>query len=353
MKKSLNIVLVLLLTLILSSCFTSQDDVNKAKQNIWIIEMNNTNEFIDTNDSWGNIGLKKEDIIDDIEEKIELIEEEKIEKIIIKSLTKEQFLEFDDLSNEDIFDKEVEIKWKTLWKVDKIIVTFVNNDSEFPVDTYTLKQFVSGWDTFLYRAFTKYETLDDWENIYVFEAFSWDISTKLQITINVIPEKEEVTIDPRVEEVEKNNTVYEEIELSDLPVNATFWTPVELWNGKISYTDLKWLEIKRDVNPTLTCENLTSVLADKVDSWFFWNTCRPIEGEEWVSYFVVRLDGDNYVYEKHYYLSYKWLYGIQELETGTWVDSKNIAEKNAELKLINDDFSILEVSDELFKEILK
>jgi len=42
------------------------------------------------------------------EEVVEVKEE--VKKIIIESLTDNQLLEFNDLSNEDIFDKEIEIK---------------------------------------------------------------------------------------------------------------------------------------------------------------------------------------------------------------------------------------------------
>jgi hypothetical protein len=136
-------------------------------------------------------------------------------------------------------------------------------------------------------------------------------------------------------------------------VSAEFWTPTDLWGGKYSYTDLKWLELISDTNPNLECESLTSELSDKIDTWFFWNTCRPISWDEWLSFYVIRLDWDNYIYEKHYYLSYKWIYWVQELEKGTWVDSKNIWEKNKELKEKNEDYPILKITDELFKQILK
>jgi hypothetical protein len=103
----------------------------------------------------------------------------------------------------------------------------------------------------------------------------------------------------------------------------------------------------------MTCKNITSILADRIKSWFFWNTCRPIKDKEWISFFVITLDWENYIYQKHYYLPYRWLYWIQELEAWTWVTSKNIKEKNKELKEKNNNFGILKITDELFKEILK
>lgn len=338
MKKTINIILVLLLALILSSCFTSKDDVNKAKQDLWIIEVDN--------DSWTNLfnENENEDILEEVEK------EDDVKKIEITSLTEDQFLELDDLSNKNLTDLELEITWKTIWNVDKIVVTFVNETSNFPVDKYTLKQFKAGDINFLYRAFSKYETLDMWKNVYIFEAYSGEKISKLQLVLNIFKEEEKTSIDPRVENID--NT-FDDFDITTLPSNSTYWNPVDLWNWSFSYSDIRWLEIKSDINPTLSCETITSVLADKINSWFFWNTCRPIEGDEWVSFFVVRLDWDEYVYEKHYYLSYEWLYWVQELERWTWINTQNIWEKNTELKEKNEDFVILKITDELFKEILK
>lgn len=352
MKKTINIILLLLLTFVLSSCFTSQDDVNKAKQNLWIIDWT-------VNDSWNNledeINKAKEKLseviehtVDDVKEEIvnQIERSEEVQKIEIRSISAGQFLELDDLSSKDLLSWEVEITWKTLNNVDKIVVTFKNETSDFPDDEFELKKFSSWDETFLYRAFSRYETLDYGKNIYVFKAFAWDIVTELELTINVTKEEEK-------EISEKTEKIYEDIIMWELPSNEKFGTPTELWNGKISYSDLNWLEIKRDVRPKLSCETVTSTLADSISGYFYWNTCRPVLNDEWISFFVVRLDWDNYIYEKHYYLSYTWLYWIQELETWTWVTKVNIWEKNTELKKINDNFGILEITDELFKEILK
>ncbi len=349
MKKILNIFSILFLIMILSSCITSQDEVNKAKQNLWIIDW--WNNVVDSwvvektnSDTWMEWDNKTDEEVDEenIVDNNENIREE-VKKIEIKSLTDNQLLQFDDLSNKDLLWGEVEITWKTLWKVDKIVVNFVNEDSDFPVDKYTLKQFKPGDETFLYRAFSRYETLDFWKNVYIFEAYSWDEVTKLELILNVFEDQKKQ---------DKEETL-EDVNVSNLPSNEMFWTPTDLWNGKVTYSDLNWLEIKRSIIPELTCEKVTSVLADEINWYFYWNTCRPIKDNEWVSFYVVRLDWDKYVYEKHYYLPYQWLYWIQELETGTWVTSENIWAKNSELKEKNEDFWIVKISDELFKEILK
>lgn len=333
MKKTIKIFSVILLILILVSCGTSKSDIDKAKENLWIIE--NTNSDID---SWSNIWLENEEEV--VEKK------EEIKKIEITKLTNDQFLELDDLSNKNLLDLELEITWKTIWKVDKIIVTFVNEWSEFPVDKYTLKQFNSGDSSFLYRAFKKYETMDMWKNVYTIEAYSWNEISKLQLVLNAYE-------DDNLERTNEDNLTVQEIDIEKLPKNATYWTPVLLWKWKISYSDLQWLEIVSDNIVWLTCDNITESIADKVNSWFFWNTCRPISWDEWISFFIVRLDWDEYVYEKHYYLPYQWIYWIQELERWTWVDIKNIWEKNTELKVKNSEYNILNITDSLFKEILK
>jgi hypothetical protein len=358
MKKQFKFLIIMLLTVILSSCITSQDEVNKAKQNLWIQESwtnqnilnsnsNSNNKLTQdinnkeniTENTWSDI---KQDSIDTI--KNELLKEkpvkEESKKIEITSLTDNQFLELDDLSWKDLLWWAVEITWKTLSDVDKIIVTYKNDTSDFPDDRFQLKQF-KPWDkTFLYRAFSKYETLDFGKNVYVFEAYKWNEITKLQLIINVKKD-------------EKKNRIIEKLDISKLPVNEKFWNPMDLWEWKIGYTDLKWLEIKSENIPELVCEKVTTVLADRIKGWFFWNTCRPIKDKEWVSFYVIRLDWDKYIYEKHYYLPYQWIYGVQELETWTWVTNSNIWEKNSELKEKNKDFSILWITDDLFKEIIK
>lgn len=350
MKKYISIFLLLFLTMILSWCFTSQDEVNKAKQNLWIISWDNNLNDEKINKAKQNLENTSEKTIKEVDlndtkqlNEIQKTEKkEEFKKIEIKSLTDNQLLKLDDLSGVDLLGWAVEITWKTLWNVDKIVVKFSNETSDFPDDTYTLKKF-KAWDkTFLYRAFSKYETLDYWRNVYIFEAYSGDEITKLELILNV---KDDVS----------NETVnnWESIDITKLPVSEKFWNPIELWNWKIWYSDLNWLEIKSEVLPDLTCEKVTSMLADKINWYFYWNTCRYIKDKEWVSFFVIRLDWDKYIYEKNYYLPYQWLYWVQELETWTWVTSINIWEKNSELKEKNKDFWILEVTDDLFKQILK
>jgi len=358
MKKQLKLIILLSLIFSLTSCITSQEEVLKAKQNLWIVDgqVNNSQDFqeenmdnniVENTSEEENKGALIEtwwiDEIEDVSEKENKeIKKEETKKIEIKSLTDNQFLEFDDLSNKDLLWWAVEITGKTLDEVDKIIVTFKNETSDFPDDRFQLKQF-KAWDpTFLYRAFSKYETLDYWKNIYVFEAYKWDEVTKLELIFNVFEdEKEEKTKD------------LEKLDISKLPKNEKFWNPIEIWDWKIAYTDLRWLEIKWESISWLKCENLTDILKERIKWYFYWNTCRPVNEKEWISFYVIRLKWDKYIYEKDYYLDYMWVYWVQELETWTWVTIENIWEKNSELKEKNENYAILNVTDDLFKEILK
>ncbi len=351
MKKLLQIVSLLVLSLLLTSCFTDKENVNDAKRQMWIIETDNSinNSVQDAKQEMLETGGGQPNKVDKkvVEKKPE------VKKVEIKSLTEKQLLEFDSFEWENLLDWKVEITWKTLGQVDKIIVNFANETSKFPIDRYTLKQFTSGDKTFLYRAFTKYETLDFWKNVYIFEAYAWEEITKLQLILNVVKEeekKEEITTETKTEEVQK---VYQDIALDELPSTQIFWSPSSDGNWVVSYSNIDWLEIKREVISELKCDSVTSVLADRLNSWFFWNTCRPILWEEWVTFFVIRLDWDEYVYEKHYYLSYKWMYGVLELERWTWVDNQNISDKNKELKEKNDSYPIMGIADNLFKQILE
>ncbi len=340
MKKIINIIILLFMIILMSSCFWSDDKVNQAKKELWIIEVDNADET-DENDSWSNVDLQESTWSIDLSWKIE-----EVKKNDIISLTDEQFLELDDLSGIDLSKWELEIKWKTLSNVDKIIVTFENKDSEFPVDKFVLKQF-KAWDVaFVYRAFSRYETFDYWKNVYTFEAYSWDKVSKLQLVVNYEKQDEKNVS-------EKIQNISEKISLNTLPSNSIYWNPIDLWNWSVSYSDLKWLEINKKDYSDLTCDNLSASLVDKISSYYYWNTCRSIKDKQGVSFFVIRLDWDKYVYEKHYYITSEWINWVQELEKWIWVDLNNIKDKNQELKGKNLDYPILKVTDELFKEMIK
>lgn len=338
-KKSMNIVSVLLLILLLSSCFGSSDeDISKAKKDLLETQQSGSLDSTGSQDWW--------EVVPD---------EQEFKQVEITPLTEEQFVELDDLSDEDFSDWEVEIKWRTLTDVDKISISFENTDSEFPADKYDLKQFKSGDKDFMYRAFSRYESFDYGKNVYIIEAHSWDKVSKLQLIINLKLE-EDTEASEEVKDVEKNKedeTVTSDLSIKSLPTTWKFWNPIDLWSNKFWYSDIKWLEIKKSKFDDLTCENLTTEYTDKIGWYFFWNTCRPISTDKWISFFIIRLVWSKYYYEKHYYLVDKWVYWIQELETWEWVTKDDLEAKNLELKLKNADYDILKISDDLFKEIVK
>ena len=72
-------------------------------------------------------------------------------------------------------------------------------------------------------------------------------------------------------------------------------------------------------------------------TWYYWNTCRP--SDNWIGFYLVRLDWKNYVYEK-YNIANTWESTIKELEKGTSnEDTKDTIEsRNNELKLRNSEF---------------
>jgi len=91
-------------------------------------------------------------------------------------------------------------------------------------------------------------------------------------------------------------------------------------------------------------------LRGRINTWFYWNTCRDITKDLGIYFNVLRLEGEKYIYERHY-LDFKHnLYGVYELETGTGVTQDTIAEKNNELK--EREFSSLEVVDMLMRDIV-
>ena len=100
----------------------------------------------------------------------------------------------------------------------------------------------------------------------------------------------------------------------------------------------------------MSCETLTDYLSERMTSWYYWNTCRDIVKDKGIKFNVIRLQGDDYVYERHYIDFVHGFYGVYELETGTGVTSENIADKNNELKLR--EFPSLDIVDDLIKDIV-
>lgn len=355
MKK---ISILLSIIFLLSSCFTSPEDVNNAKKDMWIIEEEIKND---------------ENKVDE-----EVNSETETGSISINSLTEDNFIKIGELDYNDFLKWEAEISWTTLEKIDKIEVSFKNNSSEFPDDLFELKQF-KPWDkSFVYRAHTNYRVLDFWVNEYIFTAYVWDKVSKTQIIVNVINKEEVEKKDESEKEEEKDpltdkkedieSVKFDKINLDneewslDLPSWWAYWHPISLWENWFTYSDISWLEInKYSFSWELSCESeiVTQFLTKEIWTWFYWNTCRNIlPVKEWeetkaISMFVIRLDWEKYIYEKHFLDMNKWLYWKYEIEKWTWVGKDTIWEKNTELKESNDDIINIDIVDNLFKIIVK
>ena len=195
----------------------------------------------------------------------------------------------------------------------------------------------------MYRAFKKYETLDYGENKYIIEAYSWAEVSKIELIINI----DEKSLESSNEEI-----LTEQVNLNSLPVWWDFWNPVDIWLGKFTYSDIKWLQVEKLINADLALDSdsVNEFLADRIDGWFFWNSLRPVSWEEWVSFYLIRLEWDKYFYEKHYYTN-SWFYWVLVLETWSWIDLNWLSEKNTQLKEKNIDFTITTISDKLFKKL--
>jgi hypothetical protein len=267
-------------------------------------------------------------------------------------------------------DAEIKIKWSTNEILESIQVEFSNKDSDFKNDLYKLKTFKPGDTAFQYVASPLYEVLDYGDNTYLITAKWADRESITKIVLKIdAPAPTEST------ENEDITNVSPEWELGDLVFpKGKFWD-VRVHDGDtIFYSDIKGLEIKQKwgldavvceapqsvaasgsgetTEATETQHSLTRFLLDTYSTWLYWNTCRPTVQGKGVSFYAVRLAGDNsYVYEKHYLDYSNELHGILELESGTWVTKDNIWEKNTELKA--QEFEIDSISDDLFKEIIK
>jgi len=273
--------------------------------------------------------------------------------VSITPLTDVQYLEFWAISEADVRDGEVEIYWLADSWVEKIQVLFSNWESDFPDDDYFLKTFSSAstdtdyalWKSeFKYIASSKNQVLDFWKNIYIFRAYVWKEYSETQITI-ISQERDEVVWTETQLIGTEDDTL-----LINLPVSSQYGEPMMLWETSFTYTDIQWLEIKKQIIPELTCESLTDFLGERINSWYYWNTCRETVKDKGIYFNVIRLDGERYIYERHYIDFENGLYATYEMETGVGVDSENIAEKNKELK--ETEYEIVSIVDGLMRDII-
>lgn len=322
----------------LTSCFWDSKEVIKAKKELGVIKKTvEKNSNISWNLTW------TWDII------------EKNKNISIKQISWEKILELDKLNYSDFVNLNAKITWKTLWKVDKIVVNFSNLSSDFPDDSYQLKKFKSWWKTFEYFATKKHKVIDYWLNIYRIIAFYWDKKSILELQILV--EKEIIEKQKKLV-WDKAKVIFEK-----LPKAIDFWHPVKLTESSFTYSDIKWLEVKKEFLKNIDCTKnektwvyfLTEFLQNRQNSYYYWNTCRNIIEWKWISFYLIRIDKKTgwYFYEKHYIDFVHNFYWVYEIEKWKWVDKYNISDKNKEFKEKNETFKQIEVVDNLFKTILK
>jgi hypothetical protein len=382
MKK---IIIFSMTIILLSSCsfWVKNDDINKAKQELL---NNNSLHKVDTS-TWlfqkdeNTPSLTKDEALTWKTTEIKKQEDQQTEDKVyykVENLTPEQFIEIDDLSDRlKNVSSWIEITWKTLTNVDKIIVSFENKTSDFPIDNYRLGQF-KAWDkTFVYRAKWEFKVLDFWNNEYIFEAYSWDKISKLKVLIHIPKEIKETShnadrwfkstnLDWKISYEKKIIWNWDDSVYLSFPKSDVFGDPLSVWTDLITYSNIDNLKIKRVDFGTwiVSCENMTDFLKNNVWSWFYWNTCRDIIKDKWISVYVIRLDWDKYIYEKKYFDFNHGLIWNYIVKDNIKADKENIAteiaELNSSLKETNKDSNIayenypeLKVVDKLFYEIVR
>ena len=324
----------------------TQSDIEKAKQDLGVIretlEVSQSDEVDNSTDQEPaekqiEVGIKPTNTTPQ--------EVQQEEYMTVELLSWEDIFSFSMLSAEKILaSDELEIRWTLSQETESVSVEFSNATSDYPDDNYTLQKFQK-WDTnFLYRASSKYQVLDYGVNEYIFTAKTQDGISKAKVTI-IKPQE-------NISQGEEAMILWEEDNLIslELPKSSVYGEPIKLWESTISYTGLKGIEIQRETTIELTgCEWLTDFLSQRINSWYYWNTCRPI-GETGLSYNVLRLEGTSYIYERHYVDIKKSLYAKYFLEKGTGVSSENIREKNTQLK--EREFPSADIADTLMKDVI-
>ena len=324
-----NYITLCVVAFVLVSCGTSQSEIETAKQELlWNSQSNQISQ--DT--------PKEQEVT------IEDVNQDSLVQII--ELDANSPISFDAISEESLSSWEVVITGAARQSVEMIEVFFTNPTSKYPDDRYTLQAFSSGDSTFKYIASSNNQVLDFGQNEYIFRASSEGETFDTKIILEV----------PSVDQVENTGTesnligTEENFIFVDLPTSSKYGEPMRLWEESFTYTQIKWFEIEKEILDSVTCETLTPYLTERINSWYYWNTCRDIVKDKWIKFNVIRLSGEEYVYERHYIDFIHGFYGVYELETWVWVTSENIAEKNTELK--EREFPSLEVVDDLMKDIV-
>lgn len=312
MKK---ILITLPLLLLLGGCFGNSSNVDEAKKELGIgSDSSNTPSITqDENTSQESTPtLFQEDEIAELEKPYTL-----------EYLGENKFIELDSLDDENFYDGQVELSGTTLTQVDKIIVSFQNKESSYPDDNYTLQSFKPGENSFTYRAFDSYKTLDFGTNVYEITAYSGEQISKLLLTIPLNQQGQE---DAKADIISYNKQLLgpeDNSSVVSLPQGGKFGNIVLLGEDSFTYSNINGLEIiKKTGDFRTTCAALTDYLSNTLDNnWFYWNTCRDIiykageENQTAISFYVVSLNEDTYNYTKHYLDFKNSLYGSYDIKS--------------------------------------
>lgn len=348
MYKSMLFFIILFSVVLLSGCFESPESIDDAKKEMGILEEASTS-FVDegTNAPTGDTGaLNTEELTPAIELATMTITEKDDTKLIALQSP----------SSADVNPYEIEIHGTTLGHVESIVVDFSNPTSEYPDDHYPLQAFSAGDSDFVYRAFSKYKVLDYGVNTYMFTAKNGDTESQIEVVIT-IPKNTPVHTGLTEATVQYEKQLFGTEDATmylSFPKSDTFGEMVKLGENSFTYSRINGLEVIQDTSRMdYRCDTLTTRLQEDVQGWFYWNTCRDIIKDRGISFYVLRLEGDNYTYEKHYVDWIHNLYGVYEITTGTGVDSGTIAEKNSEFKELYAEDATISIVDTLFEEIVR
>jgi hypothetical protein len=340
-------ILILILPILLASCFWwDNDEVKKAKEELF--------------STWVEVETKDETSTNEIN----LEEASKYDKPFVEVNWEDANISIEQIENIENVVDQVEIKWNVSNKdIDKVVVSFSNELSKFPKDSHTLSQFKK-WDTsFTYRAFKKYQVLDEWLNEYKIEAYVWsELVSTINIDINLpINTKENTETNSWTIQEESTSswevvmqTLWDENDVLtvSLPVDeSSYWKPETLSNNTFNYSNIEGFVWEKDSWIfNVNCDNLAEYLSNKF-TWFYWNTCRPVSWEDWIYANVLYLSWENYFYKRVYIDKKHWIYLEALLEEWTWVTKDDLQAKNTELKSAT--FDVLEKTDKLFTDLLK
>ena len=334
--KKMKYILLFVTLFLLASCGNSKD-IETAKK-----ELLSPNQTQDTSTQQTNNTAQDEQINEQENDDNGPV------RVQVIPLWENNFLDFDDISNDFLNLWEVEISGNTIWNVESISVKFSNPTSSYPDDNYVLQTYKPEDWRFVYRASSRSQVLDYGENNYIFTAKSWDEISQTKIVLNVPAKDDE--IEPAAW-VEAELLWYEGNTLQiQFPTSSKYGEPIKRWEASFTYSGIKGFEANKEIIQTPTCDELSDYLKERLSSWYYWNTCRDIVQDFGIKYNVIRLDGEQYIYERHYIDSKHGIYATYELETWTWVTPDNIAEKNEELK--EQEFPSIEVVDDLMKDIV-